>query len=374
MTDHLEDMLRQKAIKRRVPFTAIFELTYRCNFHCPMCYIRMTDAQAAPFGRMRTMAEWLDMARQVREAGVFYITLTGGECTQYPDFVPLYKALYQMGFRITLMSNAADYSDEIKEALRAFPPYEVTTTLYGGSSETYRRVTGDPQGFDKVMDNIHFLRSLGIPMRINFTVIRENIRDYPLIKAICDELKLSCLLSSDLFVHAWDKRYSSVAQHILSPAERACVACRKPEEVEEALADAQELEKLWKPEYLPTARSEKPKPRYCNGSSCSSAILWNGDLQTCLSLAGAPAYKPFEIGFDAAWKQLQSERDARFMTSPVCDACAFIDNCASHCAARNYQGTGDFYTPDPAVCKYTWFVNQYKKILAERQADVPSSN
>ena len=57
------DRIQLRAIQRRRPLSCTMELTYRCNFHCRMCYIRMTDAQAAPYGRMRTVEEWVDMAR-----------------------------------------------------------------------------------------------------------------------------------------------------------------------------------------------------------------------------------------------------------------------------------------------------------------------
>ena len=51
VTDRL--LLRAMELKR--PLSCTLELTYRCNFRCRMCYIRMTDAQAEPFGRMRTV-------------------------------------------------------------------------------------------------------------------------------------------------------------------------------------------------------------------------------------------------------------------------------------------------------------------------------
>ena len=78
----IEDRIQLAAIRQRRPLSCTMELTYRCNFHCKMCYVRMSDAQAAPYGRMRTVEEWLDMAHQLLDAGVLYLTLTGGECTQ----------------------------------------------------------------------------------------------------------------------------------------------------------------------------------------------------------------------------------------------------------------------------------------------------
>ena len=56
--NRVTDRIQLRAIQLRRPLSCTMELTYRCNFHCRMCYIRMTDAQAAPCGRMRTAEEW----------------------------------------------------------------------------------------------------------------------------------------------------------------------------------------------------------------------------------------------------------------------------------------------------------------------------
>jgi MoaA/NifB/PqqE/SkfB family radical SAM enzyme len=144
-----------------------------------MCYIRMTDEQAAPYGRMRTVDEWTDMAQQMLEAGVLYLTLTGGECTQYPGFEELYKRLSKMGFLISIMSNAGAYTESIRDVFRKYPPRSVGITLYGGSDETYRRITGDSKGLTKALENIRFLQSIRVPVGLNFTMIRENVTVYP---------------------------------------------------------------------------------------------------------------------------------------------------------------------------------------------------
>ena len=119
----------------------------------------MTDVQAARYGRMRTVDEWPDMGRQLVTAGVLYLTLTGGECTLYPGFETLYEQLSKLGFRLNIMSNAGAYTDSVRELFRRYPPQNAAITLYGGSNETYEAVTGDPKGFEKVIENIRFFQS-----------------------------------------------------------------------------------------------------------------------------------------------------------------------------------------------------------------------
>lgn len=359
--DKLRDQLQMRAIARRRPLSCTFELTYRCNFRCPMCYIRMTDEQAAPYGRLRTADEWLDMARQVCEAGVVYLNLTGGECTTFPEFSRLYRELSEMGFRISLMSNAGAYTQELRELFREYPPYGVAVTLYGGSNETYEKVTGDPNGLDKVLDNIRFFKSIGVKVLLNFTMIRQNALDYPKVGKLCQQLGIPYTLITDITTHNRNPAYSDALNCRLSPAERACVACHPADEVELAMKNAPELEKALAHYVPPVVRPVKAlETNDCIGSYSSATIYWNGEMNTCISMVGAPGYKPFEIGFEAAWAQIQADHAQRFRKPAVCQTCEMREDCLHNCCARNLEGTGDTLTPDPDTCRYVWLMRKYR--------------
>jgi len=356
------DRLQMTAIQKRRPLSCTIELTYRCNFNCRMCYVRMTDAQAAPYGRMRTVEEWLDMAEQLRDAGVLYLTLTGGECTRYPGFERLYEQLAQMGFRLTLMTNAGAYTDSIRKLLTEYPPCNVGITLYGGSDETYAAVTGDPKGFSKTVENIRFFQSIGVPVGLNFTMIRENVLDYPKVGALCRELGIPYTLITDITSHQRDISFSNALESRLTPAERACVACHPPEEVALAMERAKELEKELANFEMPKASDEplEPKMNACIGSHSGCAIYWNGEMQTCISMNGYHNVNPFEIGFEAAWAQIQAEHAETFRKPAACQTCPMMEDCLHNCAARRFEGTGTTQSPDPYTCQYTYLLRLYQ--------------
>ena len=372
-TDKIEDRMLLQAIRLRRPLNVTLELTYRCNFHCRMCYVRMSDAQAAPYGRLRTVEEWLDMARQMLDAGVLYLNLTGGECTQYPGFLQLYPALAQMGFRVSIMSNAGAYSDAIRDVFRRFPPYGAAVTLYGASAETYAAVTGDAGGLDKALENIRFLRSIGVPVKLNFTMTRQNALDYPKVGALCMELGLPYTLITDITGHQRDASFSDALQCRLSPAERAAIACHPPEEVALALERAKALEKELEHFRMPAAPAEPLPPEMdsCIGSVSGCAIYWNGDMQTCISMNGFHCVKPFEIGFEAAWAQLKAEHETNFQRPAACQACSMASDCLHNCAARRFEGTGSPHEPDPYTCQYTYLLRLYK--ARQGSADMPQA-
>ena len=360
--ESIKDKLQLKAIQEKRPLSCIFELTYRCNFNCRMCYIHMSDEQASKYGRLRTLDEWLDMACQIRDAGVLYLTLTGGECTRYPDFIKLYEQLYKMGFLITIMTNAGSYTDEIRELFRRLPPSRVGITLYGGCNETYQAVTGDKEGFDKTIRNIRFFQSIGVPVGLNFTIIKQNVRDYPLVAKACKELNRPYTLISDITGHRYDHSLSDALSCRLSPAERVCVLSRSPEEVLEALDEATELEKKLADFVLPKVEDETlaTEQDYCIGSLTGCTIAWNGEMNTCVSMMCSNSIKPFEIGFSKAWEQLKSIQEEVFRKPNECINCSMASECILTCAGRRFEGTGITSKPDPYTCQYTYLSKVFK--------------
>ena len=230
-------------------------------------------------------------------------------------------------------------------------------TLYGGSDETYARVTGDPKGLTKALENIRFFRSLGVPVRLSFTAVRQNILDYPGVAALCGELGLPYTLLTDITPHRMGAGYSKAPEWRLTPAERACVACCRPEDVAEAMEEAKELEKEAEGFRIPSApEGLPPEADSCIGSLTGCAILWNGEMQSCISMGRYRSAKPFETGFEDAWARLKALEKETFLRPAECVACEMAGDCLHNCAGRRFEGTGSPQTVDPDICRYTYLL------------------
>ena len=68
----LADM-NQKALALGIPISVQLDITYRCNERCVHCYLDHDD-----HGEMTT-AEIKGVLDQLAEAGVFFLTFSGGE-------------------------------------------------------------------------------------------------------------------------------------------------------------------------------------------------------------------------------------------------------------------------------------------------------
>lgn len=178
-----------KEIPNRIPSNGTFELTVRCNLKCKMCLFRQEDSKNSWIKENeKTAQEWIAMAKEVAEAGTLELLLTGGEIFLRPDFCEIYEVIYKLGFIIQLYTNATLVNDKIMETLRKYPPHRIGVTLYGASPDTYEKVCGNSEAFDKAITGIKRLRELPSKLEIRTTLIKDNVDDIDKIEEIAKEL------------------------------------------------------------------------------------------------------------------------------------------------------------------------------------------
>lgn len=339
----LFDVQLHKAAKENaIPLVGTFELTPRCNFNCKMCYIHLTDEQANSIGRELTNEEWLNIAREARDSGMLYLTLTGGEIFSRPKFKELYLELSQMGFLITLLTNGSLINESVMEWLSEYPPYQIRITLYGMSNETYYSVCGITNGYDMVMHAIELIKENHIPLSCVGTIIDLNEKDLQSMYEFCAKNKIP-------FKHT--------------------IAIFKP--VLGAVSEAEEHRfDLANVPYEVVKQLKKNPPFYhrehpmhdCGSYRKAFWITWNGKMQICASFCDK--YVNIRVGqFIECWKDLISLLEA--MKKPEkCINCQYDSYCA-RCPGRLYTECGNSSVPLDKFCERA--ENLYNKIFGEDQ-------
>ncbi len=287
--DHFTEELKETARQEAIPLSGVFELTARCNFNCSMCYIHLTPEQARAQGEELSTAEWLRIAEKAREAGMLNLTLTGGEIFVRRDFRELYTELKKMGFLVNLMSNGYLIDERVMEWLAKDPPYAMRFTLYGASNETYRAVTGIPDGFDRVSRAIDLVTGADIPFYLMGLIIKENNADILKMYEFAREKKV-------LFRH-------SIA--VVNPV-RGAAQDAAAHRVDYTKFPASAFKDLPKAERL--FRHHPRQLEDCAHYRRGFVVTWNGKMQLCSFLAD-PAEDIRALGFDAAWEKLLSDLD-----------------------------------------------------------------
>ena len=355
------EYLHRRADVAGIPLSGTFELTPMCSMACKMCYVRMTAEEVRQSGkRLRTVDEWLELAKVLREQGTLMILLTGGEPLTYPGFRELYRELRAMGFVLSINSNATLIDEETVAWFAEDPPQRINITLYGASNVTYMRLCNHPTGYTIVTKAIEMLQDAGVPVKLNCSITPDNVCDLEKIIAFSDERKLVLQASSYMFPPVRRDETSVGRNERFSPEECARVEARirlLQRGEDDLRAYCANVEAHTVPEEDACFDCEGDGVR-CRAGKSSFWITWDGRLLLC-AMMNDPAYDVFEIGFPAAWEQLR-RRTMEIRLPAECAACDSKDVCRS-CAAMIYTETGcydkkpqyrcDLMRSTPAACR-----------------------
>ena len=348
---YLATYLHSKGRRLGLPIAGNFELTARCNFNCPMCYVHMSEEQVKTSGKELTAEQWLKLARDARDKGMVFVLLTGGEPLVRKDFFEIYNGMKEMGLLMSVNSNGSMLKGEILEKFLQDPPHRFNISLYGGSNATYEKMCGRPV-YDQVKANIRALRSAGVDVSLNLSITPYNKEDLAQIYADAVELNVNVRASSYMYppVRINGEQFGSGKR--LSAAEAACCSVMWDKlrfNEEEFTIRAQNTMKLIN-EHKDGCPVEIGEGVTCRAGSSSFWVTWDGKMLPC-GMMTKPVVYPLETGFDAAWEQLRAATKEIRMPSQ-CISCDHKELCGV-CAAVCFTETGRFDGVPDYVCEKT---------------------
>lgn len=343
-------------LQGRYPMNGTFELTGRCNLNCKMCLVRVDEKRICEMGlRERTADEWIDMAKQAAEAGTFSLLLTGGEVLMRPDFCEIYEAIAKIGFLLTVYTNATMVTEKVMETFRRYPPHSIGVTMYGASNETYERLCGARDGYDRFLAGLEQLASLPSRLAVRTTIVKDNLSDLPQMKAFVKE--------------RFGGEKTLTISRMVSPTVRGGIADPlssrlSPEDnVELVHGGIVELNRRMKAGEIPYVTDESKKLRMrryslpeegqylfsnCGAGKNSYTIAWSGRMFAC-EIAGAGFTEPFGEGFIKAWERLP-EQFPLSKNVEKCVNCEYAAFCES-CPAARFSETGDWFGIPEYSCR-----------------------
>lgn len=345
LNDGLPSALKDYAFKNRFPLSATFEITPLCNFSCVMCYVHLTPEQMKAHGKMLPATEWIDLAKQAKEMGTLYLTLTGGEPFTRPDFWEIYSQLNEMGFLISVLSNGYLIDESVIEKFREYGmPYMIKISAYGASDETYLKTCGVADGYTRLEKAVRLIKEAKIPFAITATIVRENADDLPKLSSVARE---------------WNAPFSHTLTVVKSA--RGAVNCAETSRIAfDEFVDLMTIEDLENNKFPPL---ETPFA-WCSCYGTSVWITWNGNVQLC-SFMNAPVVT-LEKGLASAWKELNSKLDS-LKNPPECAECEYAEFC-QRCPGILCGESGNAEKIDMALCNTAKrLYEEYKKLKKEEQ-------
>lgn len=346
----------------RHPVNATLELTLRCNLKCKMCMFRHADDENARLASEELSASrWADLARQMFEAGTLNILITGGEPLLRKDYCEIYSSIYRLGFIVTLYTNATLVTEEIMQTLRQYPPHKIGITLYGASNETYEKLCGCADGFDRAVAGARALATLPSVLEFRTTLVQDNYEDLATLEAFVKQ-EFDKTISHSAAV------FQSVRGGCMSAAE-----CRLTPEQTVDLTVHRTLDRirqLLNPEQRQHIRlyMADPQPECsnkvagfsllgCNAGMHDVTVTYDGKLLGCQML-GDFRTDAVELGFTEAWKQWPY-RVRLPQVNGECAACSHIDSCAI-CPAVRMAECGDLAGRPDYICQQTKLLTNMK--------------
>ena len=188
MSDLLQE-ITDKALALNVPMGVQLDLTYRCNERCVHCYLDHDD-----HGEMTT-EEIKHLLEEMAEAGVFTLTLSGGEIFVRRDFFEILEyARLHLTFCVKLKTNAILIREREAARIRDLGVESIQVSIYSHRPEVHDGVTLVKGSLKRSLDAIRFLKSQGLRVVIANVLMTRNLEDYPGVQALADELGVECTL------------------------------------------------------------------------------------------------------------------------------------------------------------------------------------
>lgn len=340
----IEERLVQKATVLNIPLGGAIELTPLCNMNCDMCFIRLTKEEMKDKGQLRSVEEWLEIAREMKEAGTLFVLLTGGEPFLYPNFIPLYQGLKKLGMIITINTNGTMITDEIARVLGEDKPRRVNITLYGASNETYQKLCHYPQGYDKTIEGIERLLAQHIDIKLNGTIVKENEHEIEKLQAIANHYHLYLKMDTYIYPCSRERNQSFNPNSRLS-AQRAAINHLKIKKMQYSPNDYE----LYKQYILSHCHKNTCQDHKisCRAGRSSYWLTWHGKMTPCIFMT-TPSIDVFDVGFLAAWKSIVKTTQSLQMPEP-CVNCQKRDVCqVCYASAIAEQQLNSDY-----MCQYT---------------------
>lgn len=368
MMGEISDRLWNKAGAMRIPLTGAFELLPVCNLHCKMCYVRKSMAEVNAMGGLLPAEEWLDYARQARNEGMLYPLLTGGEPFIRQDFQEIMAGMLEMGLQVSINSNGTLIDEPMAKWLGEHKPVRINITLYGASEESYEKLCGDGDAFNRVQRAVTWLKQYNVPVKFNTSITPENVDDLESIMAYAKSIDSPIQAATYMFPPVRRDAGMIGINDRLSPEEAGLAKVK---------ADFLQSDSHWflgqaeryshfvelTDEMLAKLSSGESQAMSCRAGRCSFWLDWQGNIGNCGMYTSAKI--PLKNhSFAEAWRQVVEEtEEIRF--SPFCTNCPNYRLCHA-CIAMVYNESGTVNGRPEYLCRMHAAAAKYYQEYARR--------
>jgi AdoMet-dependent heme synthase len=325
--------MNQKALGLGIPISVHLDITYRCNERCVHCYLDHDDR-----GEMST-AEIEDVLNQLSDAGVFFLTLSGGEVLMRRDFFEIVEHARRLLFNVKVKTNGVMIREPQARRIRELGVEQVQISVYSHRPEIHDAITKLPGSLKRTIDAIRFLKSQGLKVVIANVLMAGNFFDNTGVMTLAKELGVSYTLDPTitpkmdgdtsvlkLRIPGSDLKQVFRSQELVGNVEEFCAPPPAPgEDIMDGLP--------------------------CSAGHTACYISPYGDVFPCVQFP-LPSGNLRRQKFAEIWQnspQLNEVRSIRARDLPTCSTCAHVGTC-TRCPGLAYM-EGNMRGPSAADCE-----------------------
>ena len=329
--------MSQKAFDLGLPISVHLDVTYRCNERCVHCYLDHDD-----HGEMTT-AEIKGVLDQLAEAGVLFLTFSGGEVFMRRDFFELVEHARRLQFSVKIKTNAVMIHEEQAQRMRSLGVDTIQISVYSHRPEVHDAITKLPHSFERTMKAIRFLRDQGLKVTIANVLMTRNLSDHYQLQKLAAEMGVHYTVDPTI-TPMMDGDTSVLSLRI--PGEELTEIFRNP-------ALVPNMEEFCAP---PKAPTEDDLESYsCSAGHSFCYISPYGDVFPCVQFP-LPSGNVRRQKFLDIWNlspQLKEVRSIQAKHLTVCSSCAHVSSC-SRCPGLAYM-EGNMRGPSTADCEKSYY-------------------
>ncbi|MGC9226293.1 radical SAM protein [Caldivirga sp.] len=361
--------------KLPAPFFIVWNFTNLCNLKCVHCY----QNAGKPLPNELTLEEKLRVVKELDEAGVPAIALSGGEPTIHSDFWVVLNEMNRRGFYSAVATNGLMFANmEFAEKAKKAGLRYVEISIDAADPAVHDKFRGVEGAWDKAVRGLINAVKLGFSAALAFTVTKTNIDQVDKILDLAQEIGVRRVVffnfvpvgrgRENLDIDLSPEERESFMRHIYMEMKR-----RNMEIVTTAPYYGRVVNQLSNnsdtaPTHFvvasdPITRELTEFIGGCGAGRIYAAIEPEGTLTPCVFL-------PYPVGnlrtrsFWDIWMDpfMENFRD-RSRLKGFCGQCPYKMICGG-CRARAYGYFGDVLAPDPG-CIYN--SREWKRLKDEAE-------
>ena len=350
-TEH-DRLLRQKARLKKIPLTCMFELTYRCNFHCVMCYNVPQDKQEMTTEEVRFILD------ELAKEGCLYLTLTGGEIMTRKDIFEILGYAVAKGFQLLLKTNASLLTLGRIDRLQALGIDRMDISFHGSDAETFDGITQVKGSYDRTKQVVEELARRKFRVSLSMVAMRANVDQITGLRHFARSLGVHFSYNTEVSPRT-DGDKSPLRYRLSSTAAKQVDSKQVP-------ADPKRRLEFYR------RRLNAPVSRQtlftCGVGTTQVVVGPYGEARLCIDIE-KPTYSIFELGLKEAWRRLVAFVEGTDVALWQCPE-ELRPFCTSWCPARGLLHGGDLYDCNE-VCQQMARVNQeeYQQLLKRAEEE-----